>query len=402
MAQTQHGHARTPDTYLLPEATWGKVRNSIVFLALVSWVALAIGAYTNRAQFHFSYLTAFAYFSVLAVGAMFYVMIQHLTGSAWSVTVRRIMENIMRAIPVGIVLFLPVALGIHQLYEWSHAEAAKDPLIAKKLGYLNETWFLIRAGIVLGLWSLWSWKLYSFSRKQDESGSLEYTKRAEKWSAPGALMLFVTASIASFDWLMSLEPHWWSTMFGVYTLAGGALAFMAFLILICLGFRRAGYLTSSINEEHYHDLGKWLFALTVFWAYVTFSQYMLIWYSNMPEETFWFKKRFVGSWEGFVPFLIFFHFAIPFFALMPRASKRNLKFLGFFAVWMAVMHYFDLHWVVMPVLHGKGFAPHWLDLAAFCAVGSAYALVFWSGFRKKPLVPVGDPRLEQCLAFHNA
>ena len=191
-------------------------------------------------------------------------------------------------------------------------------------------------------------------------------------------------------------------MFGVYFLSGGALAFMSLLIIVCLMLRQSGYLTHAVHEEHYHDLGKWLFALTVFWAYIAFSQYMLIWYGNLPEEGLWYRDRSIGSWEYFLPILIIGHFFIPFFSLLPRGNKRNLGIMGFFAGWMLLMHFIDLHWQVMPVLHKTGFAPHWLDLAALAAIGGSYGLIFWAGFREKPLVPVGDPRLDQCLAFHNA
>jgi hypothetical protein len=397
-----HEHTHATDSYFLSADAWSKVRNSLAFVALVSWVSLAAGFVTNRDQFYFSYLVAFVFFVSITLGALFFVMVQHLTGSAWSVTVRRLMETMIRAIPLGLVLFLPVIFGLQSLFEWSRMASAKDPVLSQKLSYLNETWFVIRSYLVLGIWSLFGLVLYRQSRAQDTDSSLVYTRRAHNWSAPGVLVLFVTASIAAFDWIMSLEGRWFSTMFGVTFLSGGALGFMALLIIIVLSLRSAGYLTHAVNEEHYHDLGKWLFCFVAFWGYVCFSQYMLIWYGNLPEETFWFKHRFAGSWLG-VSFLILFgHFLFPFFALLPRAAKRNLKSLGFFAGWMLVMHYVDLYWQAMPVFHKQGFSLHWLDFAALLAVGSSYGLVFWSAFREKPLVPVGDPRLEQCLAFHNA
>lgn len=389
------------ETYFLQPEVWSAVRNSLALVALSSWLALAAGYALDRQQFHFSYLVAFAFFASVSLGALFFVMIQHLTGSAWSVTVRRLMENMMRTVPLAFLLVLPVFLGIHSLYEWSHAGAARDAVLSAKLGYLNEKWFMLRGLIAIALWSVFALRLYAISRRQDESGSIEYTKAAVRWSAPGTVVLFLMASMSAFDWIMSLEPHWFSTMFGVYFLAGGAVGFMAILIAVALGLRSAGYLTQSVREEHYHDLGKWLFALTTFWAYVTFSQYMLIWYANLPEETFWFHKRLQGSWSAFVPILVIGHFIIPFFTLLPRANKRNLKLLGFFAGWMMLMHFCDLYWQIMPVLHAKGVALHWMDAAAWLAVGSAYGLVFWQGLKEKPLVPVGDPRLEQCLAFHN-
>ena len=402
MAHTHQDSALSRDSYILKPELWQRVRNTLAFAALVGWIALGTGFALNREQFHFSYLVAFAFCISITLGALFYVQVQHLTGSAWSVTVRRLMETLMRTIPAGLVLFIPIAFGIHTVYEWSHASAASDPILQQKAAFLNSTGFIVRGFIVLALWSIWAVRLYSLSRKQDESGALSFTKSSEKWSAPGVLILFLSASLASFDWIMSLDPHWWSTMFGVYFLAGGAVAFMAVLIAVCLGLRSAGYLSDAINEEHYHDLGKWLFALTVFWAYVTFSQYMLIWYGNLPEEGIWYHRRMVGSWSGFMPLMIIGHFIIPFVTLMPRSSKRNLKMLGFFSGWMLVMHYLDLYWQVMPVLHKTGVAFHWIDLAALVALVSTFGLVFWSGLRERPLVPVGDPRLEQCLGFHNA
>lgn len=396
-----HHREHASESYFLQPEAWSAVRNSLALVALVSWLALAAGYALDPRQFHFSYLVAFAFFASVSLGALFFVMMQHLTGSAWSVTVRRLMENMMRTVPLAFLLVLPVFAGIHSLYEWSHAEAAKDPILSAKLGYLNEKWFMLRALIAIALWSVFALRLYAISRRQDESGAIEHTKTAAKWSAPGTVALFLTASMAAFDWVMSLDPHWFSTMYGVYFLAGGAVGFMAILIAVALGLRSAGYLRQSIREEHYHDLGKWLFALTTFWAYVAFSQYMLIWYANLPEETFWFHKRMQGSWAAFGPILAIGHFILPFFTLLPRSNKRNLKLLGFFAGWMTLMHFCDLYWQIMPVLHAQGVALHWMDAAAWLAAGSAYGLVFWQGLKEKPLVPVGDPRLEQCLAFHN-
>lgn len=397
-----HGLPRAADNYFLPTGAWTRARNSFAFVALLGWAGVAAGFALQREEFFPSYLMAFLFFISIAIGAMFYVMIQHLTGSAWSVTVRRIMESLMRTLPLFVLLFLPVAFGIHDLYHWSHQEAAADPVLRHKLGYLNEQWFLIRGFLVLGVLSLFSWRLWSHSRAQDDSGSLRHTKALEKWSAPGLLALFVCGSVAAFDWIMSLDPHWFSTMFGVIFLAGGALGFMALLILVCLALRVNGYLRHSVHDEHYHDLGKWLFALTVFWAYVSFSQYMLIWYGNLPEEALWFKHRIEGSWIGVAALLVIGHFLIPFFSLMPRGMKRNRPVLAIFAGWMLVMHYMDLYWQVMPTFHAHGFSFHWISLAALGAVGGSFGLVFWHGFRERPLVPVGDPRLDQCLALHNA
>ena len=398
-----HSHgAGSADDYLVPAATWNRTRNALVFVALVAWGAAIAGFATDPEHFFPAYLVAFAFGISIAIGAAFFVMVQHLTGSAWSVTVRRLMEALMRTLPLFLLLFLPLTRGLHYLYDWSHADAAKDRLLKLKLGYLNESWFTARGLIVIGLLSIWALILFAKSRKQDSSGAVSLTLSSERWSAPGIIILFIGSSVASFDWIMSLDARWYSTMFGVVFLAGGAMAFIATLIIVCLWLRSSGYLENAINTEHYHDLGKWLFAMMVFWAYVAFSQYMLIWYANMPEETVWFKTRLQGSWLYMALFLIAGHFILPLFALMPRAIKRNRSALAFFAPWLLLMHYADLYWQVMPVFHRQGFAIDWLSPVCLVAIVSSMGLVFWSAFRECPLVAVGDPRLRQALAFHNA
>ncbi len=390
--------------YRLPKTSWTSGRNVMLFLALLGWVACAVGFAFNRAQFHVSYLIAFTYCIAILLGGMFFVMVQHLTGSAWSVTVRRLMEGIIFTMPVAAILFVPIALGLHSLYEWTHQDVvASDPVLSGKASYLNERFFLIRAAFFLGLWTLWSWKLYSHSTKQDvATDPIEHMHGASRWSAPGLLVVVLSGTLASFDWIMSLDPHWYSTIFGLYVFSGGAQAFFAVLILICMGFRRSGILRREITVEHYHDLGKWLFALTVFWAYIGFSQYLLIWYANLPEETIFFRHRLEGSWAGWSLLLLLGRFVLPFLILLPRASKRNLPILGAMAGWILFCHFVDHYWMIAPNFQKHGVHLHWMDAAALLAVVSTLAFTFWWRFKKDAMVPVQDPRLQQGLEFHNA
>lgn len=386
----------------LDEAAWTRGRNAIVFVTLVGLVASALGYVSDARQFYASYLVNFMYFTTIGLGAMLFVTIQHLTGSAWSVTVRRLMENIMASTPVAALLFLVVLAGLPVLYEWAHPEFYRaDPVLQMKMIFFNRNFFIVRAVIYFAVWTLLAVKLYAASLQQEAGDSRGGSRKAEWWSGPGVALLFVTTTMASVDWLMSLEPHWYSTIFGIYVYAGGALAFFAALVLICLAFRRAGILTGYITAEHYHDLGKWLFALVVFWAYIAFSQYLLYWYANIPEETIWFKHRLEGSWTWVSALLLLGHFVIPFLVLLPRASKRNLNVLGFMAAWILVMHYVDLHWIVMPTVHRHDFHLHWMDLATFVFAGGVFGMVFWSRLKKHSLVAIGDPRFEQGLHFHN-
>lgn len=398
-------HKAQQDSYYIPDAIWDRGRNIIGAVFLLGWGAALAGYASNHDQFFQSYLTAFFFGFSIAVGAALFVMIQHLTGSAWSVPVRRIMENIMMSFPVLALLFIPVGLGVHSLFEWSHeAFVAKEILPLKKdvyEHYLNTRLFYIRAAVYFVLWSLWAWKLYSNSKAQDTTNAIEPTFSNERWSAPGMLLFFLSASLASVDWVMSLNPHWYSTMFGVYCMAGGAWGFFGLLTFIFLRFRANGIMAHSVTTEHYHDLGKWMFALTVFWAYIAFSQYMLIWYANLPEETIFFKLRRTGSWETVSGILLFGHFILPFLLIMARNSKRTLNVLKFSTLWILAMHYVDVYWMVMPNFHRTGVMPSWVDLATLVAVMSTLALAFWLRLRKAVIAPVGDPRFKKGLEFQN-
>lgn len=390
-----------PDNWRIDGELWTRVRTGIAFVLLVSWLAVAAGWVLDPHRFYQSYLVAFLMAVGIPLAAMFFVMVQFLTGSAWSVTMRRIAENLMASIPVGVILFIPVALGIHHLYEWSHLEVVrKDPVLSQKMGYLNEPWFLMRAAIFFVFWIVWASRLYSHSTRQDRDRSLEHMHANSRWSAPGLLMLMVTGTLAAIDWAMSLEPHWFSTMWGIYFFSGAALAFMCVWTLICLGLRERGVLANEIREEHYHDLGKWLFALTCFWAYISFSQYMLIWYGNIPEETVWFDRRKEGFWRVWFNMLVWGHFIIPFILLVMRKAKRNYRMLTIMSIWLLVMQWADLYFIVMPVFH-PGFAFHWLDVACLGATLSALAMTFWLRMKQHAVMPVGDPRLLQALEFEN-
>ena len=240
------------------------------------------------------------------------------------------------------------------------------------------------------------------STEQDASADPALTQRMERFS-PAALVLFAfTVTFASFDWLMSLEPAWFSTIFGVYYFSGATVGFLAAIILLAMLLQATGRLTSSITVEHYHDLAKLLFALVVFWGYIAFSQYMLIWYANIPEETSWYLVRQSGSWKWVSVVLLFGHLLIPFFGLLPREAKRRKAILGFWAGWLLVAHWLDLYWLVVPSLEAAGLRLGLIDAGCLVGIGGVYfAGVLWTA-GTRPLVPLGDPRLEESLAFENS
>jgi hypothetical protein len=382
---------------------WSAGRNALALAFLISAAACVAGYISNPARFFQSYLVAFTFTAGIGLGAFFFVMVQYLTGSAWSVTMRRIMENLMVTLPVGALLFIPLVFGLGHLYSWTRPEVvAASEALKRKSGFLTEQFFVIRTYACFAVWSFLIFSIYRNSTKQDRERSVKQMHGASFWSAPGLFFTVVVGSLAAFDWLMSLEPGWYSTIFGLYYLAGGALTFMAVTTLICLSFRRAGMLTNAITPEHYHDLGKWLFALTAFYTYIAFSQYLLIWYANIPEETIWYRHRIAGSWFPVAIAMPFIRFLIPFFILLCRPAKRSLKMIGLIAGWSILVELIDLYWVVMPVFYPNGPQIHWLDFATLGVTVSACGLMFWSKFRKHKMIPVGDLRLEQSLHFENA
>jgi hypothetical protein len=391
------------DSYQLPEAKWVKGRNVLLMIALVSWAALAAGYFTNPNRFFESYLVGFCFAAFTLLGCMFFVFVQYLTGSAWTASLRRIMENIMVSVPAGFLLFIPVVVGASHLYSWTNTHLAlTDPVIRGKAGFLNERAFMIRAAVYFALWTIWAYGVWHQSTKQDTTKSILQTHAASKWSAPGLLIVMFSGSLASFDWVMSLDPHWYSTIFGLYCIAGGAGCFFAITTLIAQGFQKSGELKHSITPDHYHDLGKWMFALAVFWTYMAVSQYLLIWYANIPEETIFFRNRLVGGWTGISVFLPIGRFVIPFALLIGRAAKRNQNMLRLAALWIILMEFYDLYWLIMPNFYPNGPELHWLDVAALGGVLSVFGLVFWSRFHRHPMVVLGDLRFEQGLHFHQA
>jgi hypothetical protein len=385
-----------------PGHPWNRLPVIGAACALLGAVACAILGAANPKQFFFSWLVSFLFFVSLALGALFFVLIQYATQGGWGIVVRRIGETVFATVPVMAALFLPVLLGLHDLYEWSHAEAvADDALLRWKAPYLNVPFFLIRAALYFGCWSFIALLYYRGSRGQDATGDPAVSARLRRLAGPAIIVLALTQTFASVDWIMSLTPHWYSTIFGVYFFAGSFVGFIALLSVAAVAMRRAGLLDTVISAEHLHDLGKLLFAFTAFWAYIAFSQFFLIWYANLPEETIWYKARLEGSWMTVSLFIMAGHFGVPFFYLMGRAVKRKGWTLALGGTWLLAMHFVDLYWQVMPTLHPEGVRPSVLDLAAFFAVGGCLAAAAGWLMRRQALVPLRDPRLAESLAFEN-
>jgi hypothetical protein len=299
-------------------------------------------------------------------------------------------------------LFLPLLFGLRDLYSWTVLGAADhDALLRWKAPYLNVPFFLIRAALFFGIWSFIAQLYYRGSRGQDDTGDPGVSARLRRLAGPSIIVLALTQTFASIDWIMSLTPHWYSTMFGVYFFAGSFVGFIALLSVVSAAMRRAELLDTVISAEHLHDVGKLLFAFTAFWAYIAFSQFFLMWYANLPEETIWFKTRIEGSWLPVSIFLMAGHFGAPFLYLMGRDVKRNGTALAVGGAWVLAMHFVDLYWQVMPTLHPEGLRPSALDVAAFVAIGGCFVATASWLMRRQALVPMRDPRLAESLAFEN-
>ncbi len=371
-------------------------------VGFIGLLILASGFFVDQKQFFFSYLTAFVFWMTFVWGAMFFSFLHHLTGADWSIVLRRILETVMMTIPLMAVLFVPVLLGMFDLYHWSHADVvAADPILLKKSIYLNPVFFTIRTVLYFTIWFFLARGLYKTSLAQDDGAQPKQIEKMKKISAPGMILFAITITFASFDWLMSLDAHWYSTIFGVYIFGGSLLAILTFMVIFGSYLRNKGVLTDTITVEHYHDLGKFLFGFVIFWGYIGFSQYFLIWYANIPEETIWYLERWEGSWKIVTMTIVFGHFVIPFLLLMPRAMKRNLKVLKIIAIFILIMHWIDLYWLVMPSLHHDGASISWMDLAGFLGIGGLFLGFFMRRYAANALVPVNDPRLEKSINMKN-
>lgn len=373
-------------------------------LGIVASVGLALSGENGLKEFYFSYLTAFTACVTISLGCLFFVILHHLTRATWSAAFRRVAENVASVLPWAFIGFIPVVIGLHDLYHWSHAEAvAADPILQGKSGYLNQPFFLVRAGIYLGLWTLMALFFRKMSVQQDESGDVQLTFRMRWWAPLSTLAFALSVTYAAFDWIMSLNPHWFSTMFGVIIFAGSMISAFAMLILLGTWLQKNAALSTTLTPGIFHDAGKLMWGFIIFWTYTSFSQYFLIWYGNIPEETEWYLIRMNGGWEKMGVLVIFGHFIFPFWVLLSRHMKRNRKVLAAAAVWMLFIHYCDLYYMIMPNMPETGhhLHPSLLNLTTLMAVAGCYGAAIASKFTKDAVVAHRDPQLVASMNYDN-
>jgi hypothetical protein len=373
-------------------------------VALLAALALGWAQGDHLRHFSFSWLVNFAYFLSISLGALVFIPIQYVTRASWSVVIRRLPETMAMALPFMALLTLPVLLNLGQVYEWAseHPHHLTPDLAMHKAPFLNEAFFV---GRWIAYFAIWTWLAMFFwrtSRHQDESKDPRLTIRMENRSGPAILVFALTCSFAGMDLLMTLDPVWFSTIFGVYYFAGGFVTFYATLTLATLGLQQTGRMQRIVSMEHFHDYGKLMFAFTFFWGYIAFSQYMLYWYGNIPEETAWYLVRQSSSWGSIGLLLCIGALLLPWAGLVSRWAKRRRGTLAGWAIWIMIMQWFNIYWVAMPVFSPEGVSLHVLDLLCFLAVGGLWLGVIAHLLGASSLVPVGDPRLEESLKFENA
>ncbi|HEX5758768.1 MAG TPA: hypothetical protein VF121_06200 [Thermoanaerobaculia bacterium] len=387
----------TAERFAAPAAV-DRLRSRALLAGGAGILLAAVGFLLDRPAFFRAWLVGWLYWLGIALGCLAIMMLHHMTRGAWGLVARRLLEAAARTVPLLALLFLPLLFGLRELYSWARPEAAADHLLQLKAAYLNVPFFVARAALYCLIWGGFAFLLSGLSRRQDETGDLRLTRRMQLVAAPGIVLYCLAASFASVDWLMSLQPHWFSTIYGVYFLGGQGLSALAFLIVVAFFFARREPLGDVLSSGHFHDWGKLLLAFVMLWTYFSFSQFLIVWAGNLPEEVTWYLARTRHGWQWVALALVLFHFALPFVLLLSRDLKRRPRRLALVAGWMLVMRWVDLVWQVQPAFGGGRFAFSWLYLVTPVAVGGLW-LAAWAGeLKKRPLLPIRDPWLPEAVA----
>lgn len=355
------------------------------------------GFIINADAFYKAWLPAYIFWFLIAAGSLAVLMLQYVTGGEWGLLIRRPLGAAARTIPLFILFGIPIALGLPHIYEWARPEAAQDHLLAQKALWLNSRDWIIRSLIYFALWSLWAWRIRVLSLKfyEDRSPYTELSRR--KWSASGLLMIVLTLTLVSVDWVMSLEPKWYSSMFGIsFTIGAGlsAFAFVTFFLVLISGTKA---MADILKPSHFRDLGNLMLAFTMLWAYTAFSQFLLIWYGNIKEETPYYLKRMHGGWGLMAAALVVFHFFLPFFLLLMRAIKDRPKTIAIVTVIMLLMRFVDINWLVTPAHYPHHFHFSWITLFAFLGIGGLWLAAFIWQLKGQTIIPIHETWVDEAI-----
>ncbi len=405
--------AHIPNDNLTLPASWRGMAPVLVAVGAVCvLVSLGLFYFTGstenpglgfRAFFH-SYLANFMFSLSICLGALFFVMVQYLVRSSWSASVRRLAELLAYTIPWWTLLFLPILAMVlftnsQALYEWNGAADDLPTIVKLKTGFLNPSFFAIRAVVYIAIWTICARVFFTMSRRQDDTGDTEITLKLQRWSGPLIMLYALSLNFAAFDWMMSTDAAWFSTIYGVYLFSAGMLSFFATMIILCYLLQRSGRIEKLVTTEHYQDLSKFQFGFIVFWGYIAFSQFLLYWYANIPEETLWYKHRMEHGWQYIGLMLIVFHFAVPFLGTMSRHVRRNRPVMAGWAAFILVVHWLDMMFLIMP--NAAPLTPMLVIGHLVCWIGmtSIFVALFLLRVGETPVVAVKDPWLPEALAY---
>jgi len=379
-------------------ANVGRFRQRALIVGALSSVLLLIGFFLNRPQFFRSYLFAFGFWTGLSVGSLAFLMLQHLTGGGWGLVIRRVLEAATRTLPLMTLLFIPIVLGGHSIYIWTNpAEIAQHPALVEKSKFLNLSFFAVRGFIYFAIWIVLAFFLNRWSLLQDRTAGRQYVKKMRVLSGPGMVLFVFTVTFASIDWFMSLSPEWSSTIYGFIFVAAWALSALAFTIAVMAALVKYEPMDHVVAQLHFHDLGKLLLAMVMLWTYFAFSQFLIIWSGNLPEEIAWYLPRVHGTWGVIALLVVLLHFAFPFLFLLSRSLKRHAGKLVIVAGLILVMRLVDLFWMLAPNFTGPAFHISWMDVVAPIAIGGLWLALFARELAQRPLIPINDPLYETVL-----
>jgi hypothetical protein len=364
-------------------------------------VLALVGVFTNPDTWLQSYLVGYLFWMGITLGSLGVLMVHHLSGGAWGMAGRRVWEAATKNLPLMAVLFVPIALNLQTLYSWARPEAAEDHLIHLKHAYLNAPFFLVRAVIFFVIWGALAYLLNKWSREQDAGATLlpgPQDRRFRLLSGPGLCAFILTVTFMSVDWVMSLDPHWYSTIFGVLMIGHQGLSTMAFTIIVLASLVKYPPFSDVARADVFHDLGKLMFAFLMLWAYFSISQLLIIWSANLPEEIPFYLERLHGPWAPISIALLVLQFVLPFLLLLSRELKRNPMAVRRVAVWILIMRVVDIVWTIGPVFRHEGSSLHWLDFAFVLGIGALWLPLFWRSLGGRPLVPARDPYFKEAMA----
>jgi hypothetical protein len=375
------------------------LQRGALLVGAVGLICCGIGAFLNPTQFFHSYLLAYLFWLGLGLGCLGILMVHYLAGGAWGAILRRALEAGMNTLPLMALLFVPLLFGLRELYSWARPEAVvSDEFLHQKSAYLNTPFFVLRLVVYFLAWLTVAYVLKRWSRQQEEATEWAMqdasARRLALFSGLGLVIYSITMTFAAVDWAMSLEPQWYSTIYGIIFLVGQLLGAMAFAVIITALLADDAPLVEIITPEHLHDIGNLLLTSVLFWAYIAFSQLVIIWSGNLPEEIRWYVQRTQGGWQWVGVALALLQFAVPFVLLLSQVIKRHVRRLAMIAAGILFMHLVEVFWIVMPAFYRQGPSLHWLDVGAVLGVGGMWMAVFVWQLKGRAFLPLHDPSLQ--------